>query len=244
MCWSHLASAGPCDLVHRGTEPSEVKVAGKPIPIDPNTWQAISDCSNVEVIRGRVLMRGLAGGIPVKAECEKGPCSLPPDSKSLVVSSTSSYRLAPGGHRMDKDVARKAGMPKGQIYSIDTAANFDFSSLPGSVAAFSLSEAKGKKPVFSAPVTAGQLRIPDGTLKRGTKYAWDVYGTGNKKLASGGFDLLTDDEAKPVAESLAKLEQNGQRSITEKLFDELAVFYSHDLTYEIDLLRRTLGAPQ
>lgn len=245
VCYlSAAAGAGPCDVVNRDAEPAEVKTAGKLVKIEPNNWVPLPDCADLEVTHGSVLVRGLVGSVPVKKVCGKGSCALPPASKSLVVSSTSSYRFVPGGHRMDKDVVRKAGMPKGQIYSLVTAAKFDFASLPGVAAAFALSEARTKKSLFTTRVTDGGVFIPQELLKRGTKYAWEVYGTGNQKLASGGFDLMPDDEAKVVTQALAALEANGERATAEKLLDELSVFHAYDLTYEIEMLRQTLGSRQ
>ena len=245
VCYlSAAAGAGPCDVVYQGAGPAEVKTAGKLVKIEPNNWVPLPDCADLEVTHGSVLLRGLLGGVPVKKTCPKGPCPLPAASKSLAVSPTSSYTFKPGGHRMDKDVVRKVGMPKGQIYSLVTAAKFDFASLPGVAAAFALSEARTKKSLFTTRVTDGGVLIPQELLKRGTKYAWEVYGAGNQKLASGGFDLMPDDEAKVVTQALAALEANGERATAEKLLDELSVFHAYDLTYEIEMLRQTLGSGQ
>ena len=245
VCYlSAAAGAGPCDVVNKAAGTAELKAAEKLVQLERSAWAPLTDCADLEVLQGPVLVRGLLGGVPVKRVCDKGPCALPPASRSLAVSSTSSYRLAPGGHRMDKDVVRKAGMPKGQIYSLVTAAKFDFASLPGAAAAFALSEARTKKSLFTTRVTDDGVFIPEELLKRGTKYAWEVYGAGNQKLASGGFDLMPDDEAKVVTQALAALEANGERATAEKLLDELSVFHAYDLTYEIEMLRQTLGSGQ
>jgi hypothetical protein len=241
---SESATAGMCDIVNLAAGPAEVKVAGKTVSLEESAWAPLPECAGLEVVSGSIQVRGLVGGKPVKARCEPGPCALPAGSKSLAVSATSSYRLVPGGHRMDKDVVRKAGMPKGEIYSLAAAAKFDFSSLPGAATRFALWEAKTKKPVFAAAVADGRGLIPEELLRRGTKYAWEVYGAGNQKLASGGFDLMAEDLANLVADDLAALEQNGARSSAEKLLDELVVLHAHDLTYEIEMARQTLGGAQ
>lgn len=244
-CWlCEGASAGMCDVVNLTAGPAEVKAAGRQVNLEKGDWAPLPECIDLEVVRGTVRVQALVGGKPVKRDCPKGPCALPAASKSLAVSPTSSYTFKPGGHRMDKDVVRKAGMPKGQIYSLVTAAKFDFASLPGVAAAFALSEARTKKSLFTTRVTDGGVFIPEELLKRGTKYAWEVYGAGNQKLASGGFDLMPDDEAKVVTQALAALEANGERATAEKLLDELSVFHAHDLTYEIEMLRQTLGSGQ
>jgi hypothetical protein len=243
-CAAVAAYAGPCDVVNKSDTPVELKTAGKLFQLAGNAWAPLPDCADLEVLQGSLLIRGLVAGVPVKKVCEKGSCTLPPASKSLIVSSTSSYKLVPGGHRMDKDLVRKAGIPKGRIYGLAAAAKFDFTSLPGTAVAFALAEAKGKKPVFTARVTDGGVLIPVDLLKRGTKYAWEVYGAGNQKLASGGFDILSEEDASVVAQDLGKTEQTGERPVAEKLLDELGVFYTHDLTYEIETLRQTLASAQ
>jgi hypothetical protein len=237
------ARAGMCDVVNLAAGPAEVRVAGKSINLERDAWLPLAECADLEVVAGPIQVRGLVGAKLIKNRCEAGPCALPASSKSTIPTS-SSFRQVPGGHRMDKDVLRKAGMPKGEIYSVATAAQFDFSSLPGVASRFTLIEAKTKKPLLNTAVTDGAVRVPETLLQRGVKYAWEVYGAGNQKLASGGFDLMPEELANLVADELAALGQNGERSTAEKLLDELTVFHAHDLTYEIDMLRKTLGAVQ
>lgn len=240
------AAAGPCDVVNKSPGEAVIKVAGKSETLAAGAWTPLPDCANLQVEKGPVQIRGVVGGVPQKTLCPAGPCVLPPASKSLVVSGTSSYRLVPGGHRMDKDVMRKAGIPKGEIYALEAAAQFDLSALSGAPAAFALYEARAKTPLYQTKLSEPRLTIPLEHLRRGAKYAWEVYGAGGRaqKLAAGGFDLMSEQDAAAIASELAALEQSGERGAAEKMLDELAVYVAHDLTYEIEMLRATLRSQQ
>lgn len=242
------ASTGQCDVVNKAAKAEAViKVAGKRETLGAGGWMPIADCTGLEVEKGTVQVHGVVGGVPQKALCEEDrPCALPPASKSLVISPTSSYALAPGGHRMDRDVVRKFRTPKGEVYGIDAAAKFDFSQLSGTATSFALIEGRNKIPIFEAKVSGHAVIIPAEHLKRGTKYSWQVHGPGGRsqKLASGGFDIMSEEDAASITKKLAALEQSGERTDAEKILDELAIFLTHDLTYEIEMLRDTLRGKQ
>ena len=240
------AVAGPCEVANKGAKTAKFTDPKLPT-IESGSWDTFQDCSSLKLVLGSVKLRGLVNGVPTSIACENKDekaepkaCGFPPTSKSIVVSSTSKYEVVAGGHRMGKDVVLKAGMPKGEIFSLENAAKFDFTSLTGAAISFTLGEAKKKIPVFTARVTDGTVQIPKELLSRGTKYAWEVYGIGNKRLAAGGFNLMTDNEASKIEGELAKLEQAGERTEAETLLDELAVFQAYDLTYETEVLRQTL----
>jgi hypothetical protein len=234
------ARAGACDLVSKAASDAVVKVGGRTEVLAPGAWKPLPDCSALEVVKGPVQVRGVVGGVPQKVVCEGGPCSLPTASRSLVVSSTSSYRLVPGGHRMDEDVARRPGLPWGDVYSVDAAARFDLSALGGGPLRFTLRDARDRSRVFSMAVAEGKVIVPLASLKRGGRYAWEVSAADRAgALAAGGFQLLSDDDAAEVARALAA-EGGADRSAVERTLDELAVYVAHDLDYEAAVLRESL----
>jgi hypothetical protein len=236
--------AGQCDVVNKAVGETKIEVAGKAERLGAGSWTPLKDCTNLNVIEGGpVQIRGVVGGIPQRVLCERSnPCLMPPTSKSFVISNASSYTLVAGGHRMDDGVVRKFGIPRGELYGLEIASKFDFSSLSESPLAFALFEASGKRPVFKTGMTNGQVSLPLGSLRRGAKYTWEVYGSHGRgePLATGGFSLMSEESAASVARDISALEQGGKRGLAEQAFDELAVYYAHDLTYEISLLREAL----
>jgi hypothetical protein len=240
------ASGGQCDLVNKSAGESLLKVAGsKQVRLANGAWMPIQDCSGLVVVAGGpVQVRGIVGGAPRKTLCEVDkPCELPAGSRSFVVSSTSSYTLVEGGHRMDETVTRKIGVPVGEVYSIDAAAQFQFQDLPEAPTAFALFAHGKPAPVYTTKVAGNKVSIPRKQLKRGEKYSWEVYGPRGRSqiLASGGFDLMGAKNAAAVTKEISTLNENSGRSVAERLLDEIAVFYSYDLSYETEMLRQTLA---
>jgi len=234
--------AGQCDVVNKGKgdESAEIVVKGTPLLIAPKKFKLVPDCSIV-VKSGKVQLRGLVGGIPAPPKiCDAGTSCVLENTTSLVAPKGYTYEI--GGRQMDKDVVRRYGMPHGEVYSLDTASQFDFSQVQGGATTFALFDAKSRKPIFEAPITNNRVVVPTDRLQRGMKYSWEVYGKAGRgrKLSSGVFNVMPDAEAEAVTKELTALDVDGSRSPVEKLFDELSVYYVHDLTYEIEVTKATL----
>lgn len=246
--FSLVAIAGQCDAVNKGDGNATVHAGGKTEQLRPGGWISLNDCTSLTVVDGGpIQIRGVVGGVPRKASCERNTrCSLPPTSKSLVVSQLSSYTYVPGARRMDKGVTQTSGIPRGELYSPDAAGSFDFTGLPGTPSRFALYEAATKHQIYQADVHNSEVSIPLALFKRGTKYTWMAYGPARgDPIASGGFELISDESASAITHQLEEIEQDNTRGRAEATLDKLDVYYSNGLSYEFNLLRATaLGEHQ
>jgi len=237
-----ISWAGSCDAINKGAEAAKITVKGKGMEIPPRSYLELQDCT-IKMEIGIVQLRGMAAGVPLRAKtCNAKELNGKECSLENAISMVAGHAYKDAGRPMDKDIVRKHGMPRGDVYSVDAAARFDLSQVQGGPASFVLLDAKSKRPVFEGPVVDNGVAVPGGVLQRGNRYSWEVYGRGGRgsKLAFGVFRILTEAEAEAVARDLAALEADESRVPIEKLFDELSVYYTHDLSYEAEIIRATI----
>ncbi|OPY72300.1 MAG: hypothetical protein A4E64_03002 [Syntrophorhabdus sp. PtaU1.Bin058] len=86
----------------------------------------------------------------------------------------------------------------------------------------------GEQMIFHAESAENALKIPPGVLQYGKEYRWIIDGGKNRNISGGGFTIVSEDEAKEIAQRIAFYRERG---------DDL----SYRLSYIFYLLDRNLN---
>lgn len=199
----------------------------------------LPDCSQLMLVRGI---------IHVLYETEEGltrkTCKDPDTSCSVEAGTWPSW-LDPaqrqsvfGRKKMDKDVSRLPGIPHGKVFSVESAATFNFAKAGFTHWNLTLLDAERKIPIFRKSGTDPVVRIPSNLLRAGGKYTWLIDGA--KQRYSGGFDILGRTEAQDITRQVSRTSQDKSVTARARKLDELILFYDNNLDYEVELLRDEL----
>jgi hypothetical protein len=199
----------------------------------------LPDCSQLKLVRGMIHVMYEQNGDLKHKVCKSAndPCSLDASTWPSWLDIFKS-QSRPGGKRMDEDVSRLPGIPYGRVFSIEKAATFDFSKAGLTHWNLTLTEAGGKKPIYSKSGSDPVVQIPTNLLRLGGKYTLLIDGT---KKYKGGFDILGSAEAEDITKQIRQVQNDPGTTVRGKKLDELVILYDNNLDYEVELLRRDLN---
>ena len=198
------------------------------------------DCSNLEVVQGMIHVLYEHSG-ELKHKICKGankPCSIEAGSTWPSWLDPFKPKSRPGGKKMDEDVSRLPGIPRGKVFSMERAATFNLGKAGFTRWNLTLTEAGGKRPIYQKSGSDPIVQVPSNLLRPGGKYTLLIDG-GSKKY-KGGFDILGGVEAQDIAGQLKQASSDASATARGRQLDELIILYDNDLDYEVELLREEL----
>jgi hypothetical protein len=217
--------------------PAQIKPDGKTLE-QLSSSKPFSDCSKLVLVSGVInVLYETPDGLK-RLTCEKA------DKLCSVNAGTWPSWLEPfkpkaraGGKKMDEEVSRLPGIPYGKVFSVEKATTFNLGKAGFNHWNLTLTEANGKKPIYSKSGSDPTVQVPSSLLRPGGKYTLLI--DGNKKY-KGGFDILGGTEAEDIAKEIKRVGTDTSATARTRKLDELIILYENNLDYEVELLREEL----